>query len=109
LETSTPSTCLFQLFLPIVLYTGSFCIAFAFTLVSVCLDSNHKRSGKSTQKIKQFGGNINNSHTKLQEKADHGLDLRFESYNQFTKTEPEGNKPASSQLWKQFPIKQQDN
>jgi len=98
---------LFQLFLPIVLYTGSFCIAYIFTLVFVCLGSNHKRSGKSTQKIKKIGGNINNSHTKLQEKADHGLGLQFESYSQFTKTEPEGNKPASSQLWNQFPIKQQ--
>jgi len=50
-----------------------FCIAFTFTLVFVCLDSEHKRSGNSTQKIEKIGGNINNSHTKPHEKTDHGL------------------------------------
>ncbi|KAG7593276.1 hypothetical protein ISN45_Aa01g020850 [Arabidopsis thaliana x Arabidopsis arenosa] len=64
----------------------------------ICLDAEHKRSIKSTKKIMKFGENIHSSHTKPREKTDHDLGLRFESYDQFCKTDPERYKPTSSQL-----------
>jgi len=55
----------------------------------VCLDTEHKRTGKSTQKDTKVGRNINHNHTEPQEKTDQDLGLRVKSYGQNRNTDPE--------------------